>query len=322
MKNILISSAGQRVVLVQIFQRTLRELGVDAKVFATDKSPEIAPACYVADESLKVPCCGDEHYLDVMLKLCQEKEIGVIIPTIDPELSVFASNKERFMEAGVLLAEPDLPYIRICRDKRLTAKYLPQIGIAVPKPLDKYHPVFPMFAKPYDGSRSLNTHAIMNQDELTKEILEDPKLIFMEYVDKKEYREFTVDMYYGKDGRVKGIVPRERMKVRDGEISKGITRKNYIVDFLKERMGYIEGVRGCICIQLFYRERDNDIKGIEINPRFGGGFPLSYYAKANFVEYLIREYLLGESIEYSEDWLDKTMMLRYDDDIIVNDFDR
>ena len=283
MKNILISSAGQRVVLVQIFQRTLRELGVDA-------------ACYVADESFKVPCCGDEHYLDVMLKLCQEKEIGVIIPTIDPELSVFASNKERFAEAGVLLAEPDLLYIRICRDKRLTTKYLPQIGIAVPKPLDKYHPVFPMFAKPYDGSRSLNTHAIMNQDELTKEILEDPKLIFMEYVDKKEYREFTVDMYYGKDGRVKGIVPRERMKVRDGEISKGITRKNYIVDFLKERMGYIEGVRGCICIQLFYRERDNDIKGIEINPRFGGGFPLSYYAKANFVEYLIREYLLQLAI--------------------------
>ena len=106
MKNILISSAGQRVVLVQIFQRTLKELGLEAKVFATDKNPELAPACYVADESFKVPCCGDEHYLVEMLNLCQEKEIGVIIPTIDPELSVLASNKERFMEAGVLLAEP------------------------------------------------------------------------------------------------------------------------------------------------------------------------------------------------------------------------
>lgn len=321
MKNILISSAGQRVMLVKIFQRTLQQLGLEAKVYASDKTPELAPACYVADDSFKLPCCTNERYVDELFLLCQKKKIGLIIPTIDPELAVFASNKERFMEAGVLIAESDLPIIRICRDKRLTAKYLPQIGIPVPKPIEKRNPVFPMFAKPYDGSRSLNTYAIMNEDELTKEILEDPKLIFMEYVDNQEYKEFTVDMYYGRDCRVKGIVPRERMKIRDGEISKGITRKNYLVDFLKERMGYIEGVRGCICIQLFYRESDNDIKGIEINPRFGGGFPLSYYAKANFVEYIIREYMLGESIDYSEDWLDRTLMLRYDDEIVVNDFE-
>ena len=321
MKNILISSAGQRVTLVKIFQQTLQQLGIDAKVYAVDKNPELAPACYVADDSFKIPCCIHEHYVDELCKLCQEKNIGLIIPTIDPELAVFASNQERLMEAGIQVAESDLPIIRICRDKRLTAKYLPQIGIAVPKMLDKYHPVFPMFAKPYDGSRSLNTHAIMNQCELTQEILDDPKLIFMEYINNQEYKEFTVDMYYGKDFRVKGIVPRERLRVRDGEISKGITRKNFIVDFLKERMGYIEGVRGCICIQLFYRESDNDIKGIEINPRFGGGFPLSYYAKANFVEYIIREYMLGESIDYSVDWLDRTLMLRFDDEVIVNDMD-
>ena len=223
------------------------------------------------------------------------------------------------MDAGVVFVEPDLDFIKICRDKRLTSTYFQQKCISVPKLIDRNHPEFPMFAKPYDGSRSVNTHVIMSQDDLTKDIANDPKLIYMEYISRQEYREFTVDMYYGRDFRVKCIVPRERLKVREGEVNKGITRKNYIVDFLKERMGYIEGVRGCICIQLFYRESDNDIKGIEINPRFGGGFPLTYYAKANFVEYLIREYLLGESIDYSDDWLDRTMMLRYDDDIIVNE---
>lgn len=319
MKNILISSAGQRVVLVQIFQRTLKELGINSKVYTSDMQPDLAPACYVADECFKVPKCDDESYIDDLFKLCIAKDIGLIIPTIDPELMVFASNKKRFEDAGIYFVEPDLNYIRICRDKRLTAEFFPKLGVSVPKMIDKYHPVFPMFAKPYDGSRSVNTHAIMNQDELSKEILEDSKLIFMEYIDKKEYKEFTVDMYYGKDGRVKGIVPRERLKVREGEINKGITRKNYIVDFLKERMGYSEGVRGCICVQLFYRESDNDIKGIEINPRFGGGFPLSYYAKANYVEYIIREYLMGETIDYSDAWLDRTMMLRYDDDVIIND---
>ena len=317
MKNILISSAGKRVVLVQIFQRTLREMGIDAKVYATDKNSYLSPACHVADECFNVPCCGDEYYMDELLRLCREKNIGVIIPTIDTELTVLAINRERLEEIGTQVAEPDLSIIRICRDKRLMAKFLPKIGIDVPKMLDKYNPVFPMFAKPYDGSLSVNTHIIRNEKELTKSIMDDPKLIFMEYVDQDEYQEYTVDMYYGKDCRVKGIVPRERLKVRAGEISKGIARKNYLVDFLKERMDYIEGVRGCICIQLFYRESDHDIKGIEINPRFGGGFPLSYYAKANYAEYIIREYLAGESIEYSDAWLDKTMMLRYDEDIIV-----
>ena len=82
-------------------------------------------------------------------------------------------------------------------------------------------------------------------------------------------------------------------------------------------MEYLPGVMGCICMQLFYRETDHDIKAIEINPRFGGGYPLSYYSKANYAEYIIREYLLKEAIDYSDTWLDNTLMLRYDNDIIV-----
>lgn len=82
-------------------------------------------------------------------------------------------------------------------------------------------------------------------------------------------------------------------------------------------MNYLPGVVGCICIQLFYREHDNDVVGIEINPRFGGGYPLSYYAKADYPRYLIQEYFLNKEIRYSDKWLDNTLMLRYDSEIIV-----
>lgn len=319
MKNILITSAGKRVVLVQIFQRTLKDLGLDAKVYTTDMKPEMAPAGIVSDGCIKVSRCTADCYIEELLQICKDKNIGVIIPTIDTELLILSQNKQRFEENGIGLAVSDNEFIKVCRDKRNTEEFFAKLDIAVPKALDKYHPVFPMFAKPYDGSLSTNLHVIRKQEELTKDILEDPKLIFMEYIDKQEYKEFTVDMYYGKDDKVKGIVPRERIEIRAGEINKGITRKNYILQFLKERMDCLPGVRGCICIQLFYRETDNDIKGIEINPRFGGGFPLSYYAKANFAEYVIREYLLGESVDYSDAWLDNTLMLRYDNDVIVYD---
>lgn len=194
-----------------------------------------------------------------------------------------------------------------------------KLGIRNPAPRDKHNPIFPMFAKPYDGSLSTNIHILKSSDDMTPEILEDPKLMFMEFIDKSEYKEFTVDMYYGADGYVKAIVPRERIEIRSGEVNKGAARKNYLVGFLKERMNYMPSIRGCICIQLFYRDKDNDVVGIEINPRYGGGYPLSYYAGANFPEMMIREYLLGENIDYSSDWQDNTLMLRYDSQVIVHE---
>ena len=306
---------------MQIFQRSLEKLGLDTQVYASDMNPGMAPACHKADKCFQVPPCSAEYYIDELIEICQRHHIGVIVPTIDPELELLAANRERFEAVGTLLAEPDLEFIKICRDKRLTASFFPKIGIDVPKMFDKQHPVFPMFAKPYDGSRSINTHAIMDERALTKEILADPKLIFMEYIDPSEYKEFTVDMYFGQDFKVKGIIPRERVEVCSGEISKGVARKNYLVDFLKKNMSTMEGVRGCICMQLFFRESDMDIKGIEINPRFGGGFPLSFYAGANFAEYIIKEYLLDEKISYSDTWLDKTKLLRYNEDIIIYNAD-
>lgn len=319
MKNILITSAGKRVVLVQIFKKTLEALSQKSKVYTTDMKPEMAPAGYVSDGCFTVSRCTDSNYIDELLQICKENNIGVVIPTIDTELLVLSCNREKFEQCGVGVAVSDYDFIKICRDKRNTESFLSKLKIPVPQAIDKYNPVFPMFAKPYDGSLSTNLHIINGPEELTDKILEDPKLIFMEYIDKREYKEYTVDLYYGKDNHVKGIVPRERLEVRAGEINKGITRKNYILNFLKKRIEMLQGVRGCICMQLFYRESDNDIKGIEINPRFGGGYPLSYYANANYAEYMIKEYLLGEVVDYSEAWLDNTLMLRYDNDVIVYD---
>lgn len=174
-----------------------------------------------------------------------------------------------------------------------------------------------MFAKPYDGSLSTNLHYIKCKEELTCEILEDPKLLFMEYIDKSIYKEYTVDMYFGKDNKVKCIVPRERIEIRAGEINKGLTSKNELLPFLKEHLGYIEGCVGCICVQLFFREETKDIVGIEINPRFGGGYPLSYACGGNFPELMIREYLFDEQISYFDNWKENLLMLRFDDAIYV-----
>ena len=116
-------------------------------------------------------------------------------------------------------------------------------------------------------------------------------------------------------------MPRKRIFVRSGEINKGVTRKNQIVAFLKEKLNFIEGAIGCLTIQVFFNKISEEIIGIEINPRFGGGFPLSYLAGANFPKWIIDEYLLNKNISYNDDWEDNLLMLRYDDEVLVHNYE-
>lgn len=317
MNNILFSSAGKRVELLKEFQKELKSKIDNAKVLAVDLNTFMSPACHVADEAFAVPRVTNPEYVNELLKICVENEVRVVIPTIDTELLILANNKDLFEEHGIEILVSSAEFISTCRDKRNTMDLFDKVGIKYPRLIDKHNPSFPLFAKPYDGSLSTNIHIIKKEEELTNDILNDPKLLFMEYIDKKEYKEFTVDMYYDKDGFVKSIVPRERLEIRAGEINKGITRKNYIVEFLKERMNHLPGVRGCICIQLFFRDEDNDILGIEINPRFGGGYPLSYYAGANFLVMIIDEYIFEKELNYDDSWQDGIVLLRYDSQVIT-----
>lgn len=315
--NILITSVGKRVALTKYFKETLTCFYPEAKVFTTDMNPAMAPAGYVSDSCFKVPRVTDVSYPSLLLEICEKNDVGMVIATIDTELLLLTGLKASFQEKGINVMVSDRAFIEMCRDKRNTGAFFEQYGIRVPHTIDKYHPTFPMFAKPYDGSLSTNLHYIKKADELTQEILDDPKLLFMEYIDKSVYKEYTVDMYYGRDHHVKCIVPRERIEIRAGEINKGRTVKNEMLAFLKDRLEYIDGCVGCICVQLFFHPETHDIVGIEINPRFGGGYPLSYMCGGNFPELLIREYFLNEDVAYFDTWEDGMLMLRYDDAIYV-----
>ena len=315
--NILITSAGKRVALTRYFKETLSRFFPEAKVYTTDMRPDMAPAAYVSDGCFAVPRVTAPEYPDLLFSLCREQGVGIVVPTIDTELMVLAAQKERFAQEDIHVIVGDEAFVGVCRDKRLTGDFFAAHDIRVPRPIDKHHPTFPLFAKPYDGSLSTNLHFITKPEELTDDILRDDKLLFMEYIDRKVYKEYTVDMYFGRDHEVKSIVPRERIEIRAGEINKGRTAKNAIVPYLKERLARLDGCVGCICLQLFLHPDTRDIVGIEVNPRFGGGYPLTYMSGANYPELLIREYLLGERVAYDEGWTDGKLMLRYDDAVFV-----
>ena len=321
MANVLITSAGRRVSLVKLFQKTLYEMfGNSAKVFTTDLFPELSSAAYQANGSFKVGKFTDADYMDVLLKICLNNKIQLVIPTIDTELVLMAEHKNKFHENGIEIIVSDLEFVKICRDKRKTNNFFSENGFLTPTEIDVNYPKYPIFIKPISGSNSKDLHLIQKPEELTKSLINNEKYMYLEYLSPSLFDEYTLDIYYNKQSELCCVVPRLRIETRAGEISKGLTQKNHLMDFVKQNLASIKGVQGCITLQLFSNKKTQEVYGIEINPRFGGGYPISYHAGANYPELLIKEYLLGTNTKYFESWESNILSLRFDEELIVKNY--
>lgn len=321
MKNILITSAGRRVSLVRYFKIELSAIFPEARVFTTDADPEYSSACRISDGFFKVARVTESDYIEELLLLALANNIKLIIPTIDTELLVLSQNIDLFKRHGIEIVISDYAQIEIFRNKRLTHQFFEKLGVNYAKEYHKHNYQLPFFIKPTDGSRSVDTYIIKSESDLTEYHFSNEKLMFLEYLDHIKHTEFTIDLYYDMNCDLKCFIPRERLEVRDGEVNKAITRMGDFMFEISDKMKHIEGLRGCITLQVFVNNTTRKIYGIEINPRFGGGFPLSYLAGGNFPKWIIEEYILGnEKIEVCEDWEKNLLMLRYDDEILIRDF--
>ncbi|MCU0363262.1 MAG: ATP-grasp domain-containing protein [Bacteroidales bacterium] len=318
--NILITSAGRRVSLVREFMTEIKALTGEGKVFTADMNPMLSSACQVSDGAFRVPHASSDGFGRELLRICSENDIRLIIPTIDTELLPLSGIRDSLAGAGteIVLSEQEL--IRKCRDKRLTQEFFRRAGLKHLKEIEIHNAMFPVFAKPFDGSSSIGARVIRNSDDLSRAISSDSRLIFFEYLDPAIHTEFTVDLYFSRQGILKCAVPRERLEVRAGEVSKGVTRRGPVYDLVCDKFRNCEGFCGCVTLQLFRNNDNGEFTAIEINPRFGGGYPLSYRANANYPAMIIREYLLGEDPDFFDDWKTDLLMLRYDDEIIVDDY--
>lgn len=314
--NVLILSAGRRVELIQAFKKAARKLHLDSTIVAGDAS-NTAPALYFADRFYQLPLIKEPHYIDSIIEACQKENISLVVPTIDTDLLLLAENKQYIEEqtnAKVLIS--DIEAIRICRDKINTQRFFEQHGFGVPKMYgeDEMADIdFPVFIKPKSGSSSINAFKVHNRDELEtyQKIVDEP--IIQEFVQGEEY---TVDVFLDFDSNVITVVPRLRLATRSGEIAKGkIVKDNEIIRDVKRLMQILKPI-GHITVQLMKTEKG--IRYIEINPRFGGGAPMSIQSGADSCENLYR-LLNGETLEYHEDYRDGLLFLRYDQSICLNE---
>jgi carbamoyl-phosphate synthase large subunit len=314
--NILLTSVGRRVALLREFRQSMRQSNIGGKLVATDLKTT-APASFLADASELVPRIDDPFYIDSLLDICSRYKIDLLIPLIDTELSLLSEHRQKFTELGVKLLVSSIATNNICFDKKQTSQFFSEIGVKTPKIYqlaEVEHQHFPLIVKPTSGSSSVGVHRVGNHHELEffSSYIKDS--IIQELIVGEEY---TIDVLLDFNGKAISIVPRLRIETRAGEVSKGRTTKNLsLIAAVKHVAESLPDAVGCITIQCFL-QANGDIYFIEINPRFGGGYPLSYQAGADFPSWIIQLFNGNRPQVAIDEWEDNLVMLRYDDAIFV-----
>lgn len=310
--KILFTSVGRRVELIQAFHNAAQNMGIMLEIIGADVS-STAPALYFCDSSIIVPPINDPNYIPFLKQYCKDTNVDALVPTIDTDLLVLAENKHSFESTKVVVSDPDK--VSICRDKRLTGDFFDACGLRFPKAIDdykKYDQGFPAFIKPKDGSSSVNAYKVENSEELISFSEIVPDYIIQPYIKGTEY---TVDAFCDFNGFPIFITPRIRLAVRSGEVLK--TRIDQDVIIIDEVRKILDSFRPCgaITIQLIRCDSTKEDYYLEINPRFGGGAPLSIKAGADSAEMLLR-ILLGEQVTYQDNAAENEVVFcRYDQSI-------
>lgn len=315
-KNILLLSAGRRVSLARALKEVAKEYG--ALLYTADMRPDRSAACQDQDLFVTLPDATGPEYAQALVSVCERLDIGLVIPTIDTELRVLADLRQSFMAKGTAVMVCDIELTEIAHDKRRTAEFFAAFGVQSPEIYSLDAPCFPAIAKPFDGSLSRGIKILNKPEDFTQNIRDTEHLMLAQYIDPTAHDEFTCDAYYDHEGILRCVVPRQRIEIRGGEISKGQTKKNNIVDLFSTKLRRIPGARGCLTFQ-FFRNRDTEeLYLIELNARFGGGFPLSHAAGADYTRWLYEEWIIGRKIRDFNNWEDGLTMLRYDDAVFLS----
>lgn len=294
--NLLILSAGTRNKVVQYFKK---ELGEEGKVIATDCS-NLAPAIYEADRFYLVPRITAPGYLDCILDICRKEKIKGVFSLIDPELSLLAKEREKFLAVGAKPIVSPYELVETCFDKFRMYRMLCDRKLktgkcfvdreAFERAAENGEITYPVFVKPVKGSASINISMVYDRKEIEVLFERYDDLMIQEYMDGVEYgADVYIDMISGK---CTSIFVKEKIKMRAGETDKSVSVKDESLFALIKNFVEDCGFRGMIDMDIF------KIDGVyylsEVNPRFGGGYPHAYACGVNMPAQVLRN-LKGES---------------------------
>lgn len=318
--HILFTGAGRRVELIQAFRQAALQENVKLKIYGADMT-NTAPALAYCDYTRIICGMRDKKYIPSLLKICEQDRIDLVIPTIDTDLLILSETVEEFVNIGTKVLISQIDKIVLCRDKNYTADFFESCGVRAPKTINQYENyqgTYPCFIKPKDGSSSINAFVVKKKTELEHYAKKIKDYVIQPFIDGEEY---TVDVFCDFEGNPIYIIPRQRLAVRSGEVLK--TRIELNSEIIEESKKIIAKFKPCgpMTVQLIRQKETSINYYIEINPRFGGGAPLSMKAGANSAKAILG-LLKGKKIEgLNEGIQNHAVYSRFDQSVCVEEGD-
>lgn len=305
--NVLLTSAGRRGYLVEYFKNALAQEG---KVHVGNSSA-VCPAFYYADETVVTPLIYDEDYIPFLLRYCKEHHITLLVSLFDVDLMVLAKNRELFAREGItaVVSEPEV--IDICNDKWKTYEFCVQNGFHTPKTFRDIESVsqalrsgaitFPVMVKPRWGMGSIAVSEACNEEELVVLSAKVKREIFASYLkyesaldedacviyqEKLKGEEYGLDVVHDFNKAHMLTVVRRKIAMRSGETDCATVVQNPQLESFGTRVGEALSHIGNLDMDVFLV---NDTPYVlELNARFGGGYPFSHFAGVNLPGAMIK----------------------------------
>ncbi|MBN1765545.1 MAG: ATP-grasp domain-containing protein [Sedimentisphaerales bacterium] len=287
--RILLSSVGRRGYLVKFFKDTI---GSQGQVWGCDCSP-YAPALYRCDKGVLLPEVSDPKYVDKVMEFCSANDIKMIVPLIDPELEVLSAHRERFFAAGIMAVISPPQTIAIGFDKYLTYQFGLENDIPVPQTvitleearnlIDSGSLSWPLVVKPRKGSASANITYCYDKLQLEAAFESCPLPMIQEFISGDEY---GYDIFGDQDFQTISVFCKRKLTMRAGETDKAVSTDDPDLIQLGVNIANALELFGPMDVDVMVDEAGPKL--LEINPRFGGGYPCSHFCGAEFPSKLIR----------------------------------
>lgn len=290
MKNILITNIGRRGYLVEFLKNTPF---FEGKVYVSD-CDKTASGLYGENDGyfiLSKPVDDEKKYTERLLEICQEYDIYLIIPVIDPEIYILSKYREKFLENGVRIVVSSRQVLDICYNKLEMNTFLETNKFCYPKTYrdicefeqdyKENRIAFPVILKPIYGSGSVETYKVETWEKL--EISFHEGLLIQEFLEGTEY---GIDIFNTYQGTPVRCVIKQKVAMRSGETDKAITVENKQIFECAYRLA--ESLKHIGNLDFDLLERNGKLYIIDMNPRFGGGYPATHMAGVNLLELLVR----------------------------------
>jgi carbamoyl-phosphate synthase large subunit len=286
--NILFSTVGRRGYLVKFFRELLTD---EDAIFGADISPN-APGLVYCDHKALFPKITDPDYVDTVLSYCVSHQIDVLIPLLDPELGVLAAAKSRFDENNVMVVVSPLKTVELSFDKYLTYLFGKENEIDVPLAFLQFEEAvqavssgmlsWPLVVKPRRGSASQDISFCDNELQLREAFERCPNPMIQEFLEGDEY---GYDLFGDADYRPISVFCKKKLSMRAGETDKAVSTDDHkLIAFGKKILESLQ-IFGPCDVDVIVTEQGPKL--LEINPRFGGGYPCSHLAGANYPQKLL-----------------------------------